>query len=90
MGVITVSENYNLTFNSDGSVDIVEDGGTVVEGTWTRDGDAITVEYNAGAAEIRLEGTLVYDQAEASIEGHWFRNGAGTDEETFTVDFVIE
>ena len=77
------SLNYTLQFNSDGTL-MVDDDGNMGEGTWTRDGSAITASYDfGGATPTTIQANVSYNSMEAFVAGTWY---SGASQGYFRVD----
>ncbi|MET2986407.1 hypothetical protein [Aureibaculum conchae] len=68
-----MNNDFEMNFNADGTMNVLDGGSSEGIGTWTASGDIITsvYSYNGGSSYFTVVTDLVYSETEADITGFW-------------------
>lgn len=66
--------DFELKFNADGTMNVMEGGESIASGTWTLSGTTFTsvYEYNNNGGIYSLIMDIIHTDTEARIEGFWY------------------
>jgi hypothetical protein len=77
-GSETTADDFEMTFNVDGTMSTLDGGLYIGTGTWTRVGVTVTAVYTYNVAPLTVQGDVTHSATEAVLEGFWYWGDTAT------------